>query len=260
MKPASPQHRPFRPDRGAGWSKRWRASLLLVLMTLGPAGGVAGVAVEKGETGEAASGLKTLMLERGPVLLRDPVTTESFASTWRVHAGEWTIDGDAVRSAEKAGQTHHPQAGHQMKLRGAVVQYRFRLDGAKWMGFSFTAKEHVLRVMVGPNHFEILRMSGIGKTTKGERLDRMPMTWEPGRWYTLLIEYAGTEVLAQIDNQWVLYGSAPSLDTDISQVLLLNSGSKAWFDDLTIWQPQPKKEWEQVRELVLQQKAKRGPK
>jgi hypothetical protein len=207
------------------------------------------------------SQLKTLMITRGEVLFSDRFTADTFAKTWAVHGGKWDVVDGALRSGDSPGGGHHPQYARRVTTRDCVVQFRFRIDGANWMGVSFTDKQHVLRIMIGKEHFEIVKMSGIGSTTKGERLDRQLMKWEPGRWYTMLIEVRGPEVLAQVDNQWVLYGSSDTFDLDRASFMLINGGSNAWFDDLTIWSgmadPALQKQWDKRRALVLQQKEKR---
>jgi hypothetical protein len=201
--------------------------------------------------------LKTLMTTRGEVLFQDLFQPDTFSSIWAVHGGDWNVVDGALRGGDRPGGGHHPQIARRLAMHDVVVQFRFRIDGASWMGFSFTDKEHVLRVMIGKEHFDLVKMSGIGGTTKGERLDRQAMKWEPGRWYTMLIELRGSEVVAQIDNQWVLYGSSPGLDIDKGTLLLINGGSHAWFDDLTIWKAEAEPKWEQRLPLVLQQKEKR---
>lgn len=199
---------------------------------------------------------KTLMTTRGPVMFSDPFSADTFKSLWGVHGGDWSVVENTLRSADNGGG-HHPQIVHRLKMKDVVVQARFRIDGANWMGFSFGNSEHVLRVMINKEAFEVVKMSGTGATTKGERLDRQAMKWEPGRWYTMLIEWNGAEVVAQVDDQFVLYGSSETLNVDKGSILLINGGSHAWFDDLTIWEATPDAKWEKRRPLLLQQKEKR---
>ena len=200
---------------------------------------------------------KTLMTTRGQVLFSDPFSGDTFKSLWDSHGGDWSVVDNTLRSGDSAGGGHHPQIVHRLKMKDVVVQCRFRIDGANWMGFSFGDKEHILRVMINKEAFEVVKMSGTGATTKGERLDRQTMKWEPGRWYTMLIEWNGPEVVAQVDDQFVLYGTSETLNVDKSSILLINGGSHAWFDDLTIWEATPDAKWEKRRPLLLQQKEKR---
>lgn len=217
----------------------------------------------KADKAQDPSLLKTLMVERGEVLFQDTfnadTSADTFRKTWNITAGQWDFVDGALRSGDSPGGGHHPQYIRRVATRDAVVQFRFRLDGANWMGASFMAQKHVLRIMIGKEHFEIIKMSGVGGG--GDRLDRQQVKWEPGRWYTMLIEIRGPEVLVQVDNQWVLYGNSDTFDVDRSSFLLINGGSNAWFDDLTIWSgttdPKLTKLWEKRLPLVLQQKEKR---
>lgn len=200
---------------------------------------------------------KTLMTTRGPSLFEELFTAETFTKNWDVHGGNFEVVDGTLRSGDSPGGGHHPQTVHRVKMRDVVVQCRFRIDGANWMGFSFGDKEHIARVMINKDQVEVVKMSGIGATTKGERLDRMPMKWEPGRWYTMVIEFRGPDLLANIDNQWVLHGESPTFDADKTSILLINGGSHAWFDDLRINEAVPDPKWEKKKPAVLAQKEKR---
>ena len=205
----------------------------------------------------AAPDLKTLMTTRGASLFEELFTPESFKMNWDVHGGIFEVVDGALRSGDKPGGDHHPQTAHRVKMHDVVVQCRFRIDGANWMGFSFGDKEHIARVMINNDQVEVVKMSGIGATTKGERLDHLPMKWEKSRWYTMLIEFRGPELIANIDNQYVLYGESPTIDADKTSILLINGGTYAWFDDLKINEAVADPKWEKRKPAVLAQKEKR---
>ena len=111
--------------------------------------------------------------------------------------------------------------------------------------------------MIRPDKVELVKMSGIGPTTKGNTLDRMPMKWEPGRWYTMVIELYGKEIVVHIDSLHVLHGEADGLDIDKGRIALICGGQYAWFDDMKLWEVELDPKWEKRKPLLLQQKEKR---
>ena len=138
-----------------------------------------------------------------------------------------------------------------------VVQCKFKYDGANWMGFGFTDKEHVARIMINDGGFELVKMSGIGPTTKGVKLDRQSMTWDKTKWYTMTIELLGNEIIANLDDLHVLYGTADGLDVSKGRFTMIVGGQYGWYDELKIWEALPNPTWEKKKPALLQQKEKR---
>ncbi len=231
-----------------------RAALALLILSML---GVATAADVKKKKEAADEGPKLLMTQPGKLLLDDPFTAESWKKNWNAYKGDYQSVGDQLRVAEKADDGHHPEASHRGPVHDVIVQFKFRYDGCKWMGFSFTDKEHVARIMINEGGFELVKMSGIGATTKGTRLDRQSMKWEKDRWYTMTIELLANEIIAQVDNQYVLYGEAPGLDIDKNRIALIVGGQYAWYDDLKMWEAVADAKWEKKKPAVLAQKEKR---
>jgi hypothetical protein len=207
------------------------------------------------------TGPKLLLTLPGKVLLDEPFTADSWEKNWGKgwRKGDWQIMGDQLRVAEKAEDGHHPEIGYGTTgpYHNVIVQCKFKYDGAKWMGFGFSDKEHVARIMINDGGFELVKMSGIGGTTKGVRLDHQSMNWDKTKWYTMTIELLGTEIIANVDNQFVLYGSDPGLDVDKGRFTMIVGGQYGWYDELKLWEALPNPTWEKKKPALLQQKEKR---
>lgn len=218
-------------------------------------------AAEKKKKEEEPSGPKLLMTTLGKPLLDEPFTKESWEKNWGKgwRKGDWQIMGDQLRVAEKAEDGHHPEIGYGTTgpFGNVVVQCKFKYDGAKWMGFGFSDKEHVARIMINDGGFELVKMSGIGGTTKGVKLDRQSMNWDKTKWYTMTIELLGNEIIANVDDQYVLYGTADGLDVKKGRFTLIVGGQYGWYDELKIWEALPDSKWEKKKPALLQQKEKR---
>ncbi len=199
---------------------------------------------------------KLLMCTMGKLMLDEPFTPESWKKDFGVYKGDFQSVGDQLRVAERPEDGHHPEASHHGPVHNVVVQFKFKYDGCKWMGFSFTDKEHVARIMLNDNGFELVRMSGIGPTTKGTQLDHLTIKWDHTKWYTMTIELLGNEILAHVDDQYVLYGESEGLDIDKDRIALIVGGQYGWYDHLRMWEALPDPKWAKVKPLLIEQKAK----
>jgi hypothetical protein len=200
---------------------------------------------------------KVLMTTPGKVMLEEPFTAESWKKNWSAYKGDFQSVGDQLRVAERPEDGHHPEASHPGPVHNVIVRFKFKYDGCKWMGFSFTDKEHVARIMIQNDGFELVKMSGIGPTTKGQRLDHVNVKWDPAKWYTMTIELLGDELLASVDDQYVLFGEAPGMDIDKNRIALIVGGQYGWYDELKMWEALSDPKWAKRKPLVLAQKEKR---
>jgi len=202
--------------------------------------------------------LTPLMCQRGRVIIDESFAGPEALKKWNRYKGTYEVVDGQLRAAEVASDGHHPALSRRVDATNLMVQFAFRIDGAKWQGFAFDDKEHVARAMLGPDSFRILKMSGIGGTTKGESLDSIKVKFDPARWYTMLIELSGDEYLAQIDNQYVLYGEAAGVGGKKSRIELINGGQWAWYDSIKVWEAEPNPAWAAKKPQVIEAKAKRS--
>jgi hypothetical protein len=81
--------------------------------------------------------------------------------------------------------------------------------------------------------------------------------WDKDRWYTMTIELFGNELIANVDDQYVIYGQADGMDIDKNRLTLIVGGQYGWYDDMKIWEAQLNPKWEKKKPELLQQKEKR---
>ena len=201
--------------------------------------------------------LQTFMCKRGELLFEDRLTEESWKKNWRVYKGNYTFENGNLKVAEIASDGHHPAASRAIDVTNAIIQFSFRIDGAKWLGFAFDRKgDHVARAIVRPDSFRVQMATGIGPTTKSYPLDEHRVKFERGRWYTILIEVYGNEMVAQVDNLHIAFGGMKNLDREKTRIELISGGQWAWIKDVKIWKAQPDKRWPAKR-AYLAKKFKR---
>jgi hypothetical protein len=241
---------------------------LLLLVVLAGSAGAATTPIAPPAAAAPAAELRPLMLARGEQAFAEPFVPAAWQARWGRQgvgwqAGEWTERDGGIRCAPIPAENHHPALGHRLDLADVVVQFAFRFDDADAVLLGFDDKEHIARLVLHRDAIEIVKMSGIGATTKGETIDRAPAKLEPGRWYTAVIELQGDEMLAQVDERWIVYGQAAGLAATKSRLELMSYGGKAeaGFAHLTVWKPAGfTRDWEKDRKpKLLELMKKRKP-
>jgi hypothetical protein len=206
-----------------------------------------------GAEGPQSTETPTVMTLRGKELFRDSLT-QPLAKGWATAKGDWKVVDGAIQGTELPADMHAAAARHPLKFHNAVIQYSFKLDGAKATHLSLNdAKGHVCRVILTPQEIS-LRKDDHDKTTgpdKAAVLKTRKVAIEPGRWHTLLIELHGPEILARIDGETVALGSHEALDVELTNFGLIVSGSSVSFKDLAIWEAQPNPGWTAAREKLV---------
>ena len=94
-------------------------------------------------------------------------------------------------------------------------------------------------------------MTGWGATTKVVSLAKKELKVDKDRWYSLIVEWCGSECVVQIDDKLVLHANDPELVRTKSQFSLRGGGELAWYDDVRVWQPAADATWEKRRAKVV---------
>ncbi len=193
----------------------------------------------------------TIMAQLGKQLLHDDFNRADLKPNWGTNKGEYQIVDGQLRVAEREADKHHAAASWKNSVTDVVVQFRFRLDNSKWMGLSFSDKEHVARIYIYQNHIDIAKMQGMGPTTKKTLLNSIKIDLQPDAWHTARLEIVGNEFLAQIDDLAPMYGSAEGINVSKGRVALISGTQYAWYDDIQVWEATLHPEWEARKAQVV---------
>ena len=172
-----------------------------------------------------------------------PVVQESFDSTLAKAMipvkGQWKILDGTLVAKELAADKHAAVLNYQKKNRNSVVRFSFKLDG-NTNGFNFSlnhAGGHLFRVVVAPTKISL----NLDKDKKDPDSKALVMatakgTFERGKWYTLQVEMAGKQVVAQTDNGLTVEATHDKLDTEKPNYRFVMRGESLALDDLRIWE------------------------
>ncbi len=182
--------------------------------------------------------LMTMISTPGAVLFQDDFAAATLPRAWRDGKGTWTVESGAIRGSEVPAEMHPAGIAHDMAVHNFIIELKFKLDTSS--GISVMINEagpvHNCRIGIRPSMLAVYRTTGYGPTTSNTVLGTKRVTLDPQRWYTLLVEVVGNQMVAQLDTGDVARGTAPSgIDVDHTSVTLQVDNGSALFDDVRVW-------------------------
>src|SRR5262245_20542079 len=86
---------------------------------------------------------QTLMLTTGKLIVNEDLN-QPFSKDWFGNPGKWEVVDNVMRGSERTEDMHGAVRRRTVKFDSAVVQFQFRLEGAKMTTLSMNAeKGHV---------------------------------------------------------------------------------------------------------------------
>ncbi len=194
--------------------------------------------------------LATYMCKRGRLLFSDDFRGP-LSPAWPRGIGDWRIVDGVLRGAQNPADGHRAVIKHDLAYRDAVVQVAFKFEGASLTGVELNEYRgggagDVCRIEVTPT-----QLSARADTGRSRYLSRKNVSLTPGKWYRLLVELRGPELLGQIDDQVVAFGEDAGNDRP-KNVLGFGpvEGAEAHFDDFSVWECLPNPDWPSIKQTL----------
>lgn len=83
------------------------------------------------------------MTKKGELLWEEKWDETEWPKDWYKGKGNWQIENGTLKAAELPADAHHAYSSRKVTEINAVIQFSFKIDGAKWLGGFFDGKEHV---------------------------------------------------------------------------------------------------------------------
>lgn len=198
----------------------------------------------------------TLLTVRGKLLKSETFDTQASVEKgnkggWGIYKGKFEIVDGHMKVTEQKEDNHHPAMSCKLPSKNLVIQCRFKVGDSKWQGLSLDngkLQQHIFRAMFNPSAVTINRMSGMGGTTKGEKIVEKKFKFEKEKWYTILVELNDKEVCVQVpEAQIKIYGENENIAAEKDRFEFISGGDNAWFDDLKIWEAEPNPMWPEIK-------------
>lgn len=209
---------------------------------------------------------ENVMIKTDKLLVDDPLTAETWEAHWKVLVGTWKWEGDSIKGIEIPAQNHHAGAGRIEPMTAGVLEVEFRMDDSRNLQFGYDyytdeKKDHLMRASIEPDGLSVRAGKGWAKETTMKSIgQKVPMTFEPGKWYKGRIEFNKDHLIVHIDDQMVFYGvSLISQEVPKNRITLTARGT-ASFRNVKLWSGEPKANWEKTRNSLAKKFESSKPK
>lgn len=194
--------------------------------------------------------LQTNLCVRGKELLSESFSGGALPKEWKAAKGKWEIAEGALKGVEVAADQHAAVVKRAIAFRDIVLQFSFKLEGAKRATCSFDGKGHVCRVILSPAGFALQKDGTKDGAEKPAQLGKGTIDLKPGAWHRMLIEIRGKEMLAQVDDQVFVFGEHAGIETDKASFGFPVSGEAFLVDDVKAWEALPNPDWAAAKEKL----------
>ncbi len=170
----------------------------------------------------------------GGVLLEEPLAVQH-AGGWRVAKGEWKFVDGAWQGAEIKADKHGAVARHNVVFTDAVIEFDFKLDGAKSISLSINdPKGHNSRLGITPAGLRLTKDDhDHAGPDKAAVVATLQTKLETGRWYHVRLTQVGPEFTAQV-GEHTLAGKHADIAVAKSNIGFTVAGETASFKNLKI--------------------------
>ncbi len=199
----------------------------------------------------------TVMLQPGKLLYSEAFS-QPLAKEWIAGKGKWVIADGALRGSELAADMHGAVKRLPIKLDSAVIQYSFKLEGAKLTSLSINAtKGHISRVKITSTGFSVQKDADKKKSEKGVVLDTVTTSITPNEWHTMVVELNGKDILAKLDGKQVAFGSHDGIAMPKANIGFTVAGESVSFKNLRVYEGTPLPTWSTTRAKMLAERGKK---
>ena len=206
--------------------------------------------------GEPKTAPATLMLTPGKLLVDEPLNMP-LGKSWFAKPGKWEIVDGVLRGSERTEDMHGAVRRREVKFSSAVVEFSFKLDGARLTTLSMNAeKGHVCRVKISADGFSVVRDADKVKAEKPVVLDKRDVKIAPKEWHTMVVEMSGKDILARLDGKETAFGTHDGLAALKASVGFTVQGESVSFKNLRVYEGTLTKDWESQRSKLLEQRKK----
>ena len=184
--------------------------------------------------------IEPMLVEVGSLLASEAIDgSGDLAAPFQVGKGAWKRVDGVIVGKELAADEHAAVLSYQHPNRDSVVKFSFKVDG-NTNGFHFSLNRkrgHLFRVIVTPDQMRMnLDKDKKDPKSKPIKLGEAKARFEPGKWYTMMIEMRGNKVVAQTDNGADVHACREALDVDKPNYRFVMRGDSLCIDDLQIWE------------------------
>ena len=122
-------------------------------------------------------------------------------------------------------------------FKDALIRFDFRLDGATNIRLvTGSSGDYNSVIHIHPDHFYIQTAMDDRGPWYSMRHGECAYKFQPGKWYTMTVEYLKDELVAHLDHQHLAYAKHPIIDQERTYFALQVDQASAAFDNIQVFQ------------------------
>lgn len=197
--------------------------------------------------GSQAADSTTTLGTRGKLLFEEKFEGNQLPRGWIRTVGAIALSDGALRLNEMAADKHAGAFRKPLAVQNVAVQFDFKFEGAKFLHIGFDPvagqvkkKGHLYSVVVSRDAWSIVEHPD--KSTPGSRPVNHALAkaeLKPGKWYTLLLENKGSQVVVHMDGRELLKANSSDFAAK-KPGLVFRVGSSdtdaVFVDNIRVWE------------------------
>ncbi len=235
------------PDGSALRLRRQRGAAPEQKPAAEPAPAPAPVPEKPKAAGSSATHLEPTLGKKGRLLLEETFDGDALAKGWTGKTGGLSVAGGVLHASMKSTDGRLGLFNREQPMQDATIQIDFKFAGARGINVSCNPSPgelnkhgHLFSVMITPRMWNITEHNDKSDPTSSSKaLSSATANFESGKWYTLLIECKGGEVVARVEGKEPLRASSkdfsvkkPGIEFRVSG----RDGDEVLFDNLRVWE------------------------
>ena len=193
-----------------------------------------------------------LLCLQGKLIFEESFSSPTLDEQWTTPKGEWSIIEQALRGSELSADKHSAVIRKDMVFpTNFIIQFKFRFNGGNTIHCSFNGKGHICRATLTPEGYTLK-----GEKVKSDSNDRtvtvgqVQQTFPAGEWHTMLIEVAGNEFVARVDEGPLAFGSHEKIGRPKTNFGFPMAGAHSEIDSIKIWEADLNPAWQAKKKTL----------
>jgi hypothetical protein len=195
----------------------------------------------------SAADIEPTLGKKGASLLEEKFDGDTLPKGWNINTGKVTVSGGTLHASELESNMHAGAFRKALPVQDCAVQIDLQFNGATRMNLGFDPapgelkkKGHLFSVVIAPTTWNIVEhVDKADPKSKNVTHATGKLNLEKGKWYTLLLESKGDNVVAKIDGQESL--KATSKDFHVKKPGLVfrvmgKDNQELLVDNVKVWE------------------------
>jgi hypothetical protein len=193
-----------------------------------------------------AASLEPTLGKKGPLLLEEKFDGATIPAGWTKNTGKISVADGALHVSQLASDNHIGAFRKAVPVKDCVVQLDFKFSGATMFHLGFDPapgelkkKGHLFALAITPAGWTLTEnVDKADPKSKNVVHAKAATKFEPGQWFTLMLEMKGNDVVARVEGKPPLRATAKDFAVK-KPGLVFRAGGKddqdVLIDNVKVW-------------------------